>query len=71
MKKLPTVKIGGKTAFVIDRTHIEDDIAAAEAISRDAARWRWLRDNAEFELLDALVGLAPAEFEARVDAAMK
>ena len=40
MKKLPTVKIGGKTAFVIDRTHIEDDIAVAEAISRDAARWR-------------------------------
>lgn len=42
MKKLPTVKIGGKTAFVIDRTHVEDDIAAAEAISRDAARWRKL-----------------------------
>jgi len=63
MKKLPTVKIGGKTAFVIDRNHVEDDIAAAEAISRDAARYRWLRENWDAishygyggEALDALV----------------
>lgn len=45
MIKLPTVKVGGKTAFVINRHEVEDDIAVAEAISRDAARWRWLREH--------------------------
>ena len=42
MIKLPTVKVNGQTAFVINRHQVEDDVAVAEAICRDAARWRKL-----------------------------
>lgn len=45
MNKLPTVKFNGKEVSIINRNQVEDDIAAAEAISRDAARYRWLREN--------------------------
>lgn len=45
MIKLPTVKLNGQTAFVINRHQVEDDVAVAEAICRDAARYRWIRDQ--------------------------
>lgn len=67
MKKLPTVKIGGKTSFVIDRTHIEDDIAAAEAISRDAARWRWLKENWDTEDCEEFCSLDMSGMDKFVD----
>lgn len=44
MIKLPTVKVNGQTAFVINRHQVEDDVAVAEAICADAERYRFLRD---------------------------
>ena len=42
----------------------------AEVRDKDAARYRWLRLNPDFESEAALMGMTPEMYDAAVDAAM-
>jgi hypothetical protein len=41
------------------------------ALEQDAVRYRWLRNNPDWETEMFLSGLTPVEFDAAIDAAMK